>query len=74
MFNSLLYAIFRNPALVRLAKGALAAAVSAGITYIVTGLTNADPAVIPPILIPTLTALLLAVEKWLGEWAKPPVA
>jgi len=70
MLNLVLYALLKNPALVRLAKGALAAAVSAGVAYIIQGFVNWDPAVLPPIIIPTLTALLLAFDKFIQGWGK----
>jgi hypothetical protein len=67
--NAILYKLLRNAALVRLAKGALAVAVSAACAYLVTALADMG-AEVPPIIIAIGTPLLLALDKFMQAWGK----
>ena len=70
MFNDILYRWFKSPALVRLAKGAIAAALSAGCAYVVQALGDTDPAVIPPVVVAVATPIFLALDKFVQAWGK----
>ena len=70
MLNGILYAIFRNPALVRLAKGALAVAISAVCAFLVKEIGDTSNQV-PEIIVLVGTPLLLALDKWIQAWGKP---
>ena len=70
MFNNVLYAIFRNPALVRLAKGAIAVGVSAAVAFLVKGIGDTNNGV-PEIIILVGTPILLALDKFIQGWGKP---
>ncbi len=70
MLNKWLYSLLKRPELVRLAKGALAVALSAGCAYLVQNLANTDPAVVPPIIVAVVTPLLLALDKLMQAWGK----
>ena len=68
MLNGILYAIFGNPALVRIAKGALAFAIAAGGTYLATESgTAVDSGALPELTGAVLGVLALGFEKLAGE-------
>ncbi len=58
-------------ALKRLLKGAAAAAVAAAIAYVLDHQTELS-GVVPAALMPLVTGLLLAVQKWVKELARRP--
>ena len=67
MLTDFLYRIFRNPALVRLAKGALAVAIAAACAYLVKALGDTSNEV-PQLIIAIGTPVLLALEKFMQGW------
>ncbi|MDD1678719.1 MAG: hypothetical protein LUO93_05995 [Methanomicrobiales archaeon] len=67
MFNKILYAIFKNPTLVRLAKGAIAVAASSVCAFLVKELGDTSNT-IPDIIVLIGTPLLLAADKFFQTW------
>ena len=58
--------LLKKKVLLRFAKGLVAAAVAAGIAYALDSVAD-TPEVVPPTLVPVVTALLLAAQKYLKE-------
>ena len=58
--------LLKKKVLLRFVKGLVAAAVAAGIAYALDSVTN-TPGIVPPTLVPIVTAVLLAAQKYLKE-------
>lgn len=69
MLNKVLYAIFRTPANVRLAKGAIATGITAGLGALLQSLVEGGWE-IPVIVISVGTPIVLWIEKRVQAWGQ----
>ena len=58
--------LLKKKVLLRFVKGLVAAAVAAGIAFALDSVAD-TPELVPPTLVPIVTAALLAAQKWLKE-------
>ena len=58
------FKILKKQVLLRFIKGLAAAAVASGIVYALDAITN-TPGLVPPTLVPVITAALLAAQKYM---------